>query len=683
MKRLLSSVLFMLMAPAAYAGFYDGLDTWAVTSDTTTRTVSGGFAVAASSKTHRVFTTRIDGTSGYTSSKQITASSGTFSGQVGAASFKGSGAYLTGLSTETIKAQADAIAVSTGVLAGRDNFFAAAFSTAVFTTGSYENPAWITSLASSKIDFSTITAALSGKLDTNGSAAGLTNIPAAQLTGAIPAGSVDLSTVTANHILKTGGTMTGNLIVGASVQANILQTNTIYPTGTLSITGNANYHYTDIGVAGLMVGGVEVISQARAFTGAATGLTNIPAAQLTGGVPSELINLSTVTTALAGKQATGNYITALTGNVTATGPGSVTATIASLPAISGASLTNLTAANISAGTAGISISGNAGTATALAADPSDCSLPNVALGVNASGAANCGQPSNVTGTAANITGNLAASQIAAGTAGINISGNAATVSGMTIDNAQDNIAIGNGTSLGPPVSTSENTIIGESAGELITSGAIGNTFVGSLAGSDVTTGSYNIFIGYNTPGTSADDHMLRIGSGIYGPLTVNSTMTFVPAISAPKYYGDGSALTGISAGGVSRSTETFRLSTDGDVFLASTTFAPILGVFRAVDYSTLTITGVRCYTIAASTVSPTSFNIARSTDTGATQGWSYLFTSSVTVNQNEQFSAWVTPDANADVSILPAKFALHVLGIPSKGTLPSGYGCIVRYWREL
>ncbi|HAN05309.1 MAG: hypothetical protein A2X29_03335 [Elusimicrobia bacterium GWA2_64_40] len=53
------------------------------------------------------------------------------------------------------------------------------------------------------------------------------------------------------------------------------------------------------------------------------------------------------------------------------------------------------------------ISGNAGTATALAANGGNCTLPNVALGVSASGIAECGQPSNVTGTAANVTGTVA------------------------------------------------------------------------------------------------------------------------------------------------------------------------------------------------------------------------------------------------------------------------------------
>lgn len=101
-------------------------------------------------------------------------------------------------------------------------------------------------------------------------------------------------------------------------------------------------------------------------------------------------------------------------------PSNVTGTAANITG-------NLAASQISAGTAGISVTGNAGTASALAADPTDCSLPNVALGIGANGAAVCAQPSNVTGTAANITGNLAATQIAAGTAGISITGNAGTV----------------------------------------------------------------------------------------------------------------------------------------------------------------------------------------------------------------------------------------------------------------
>lgn len=95
-------------------------------------------------------------------------------------------------------------------------------------------------------------------------------------------------------------------------------------------------------------------------------------------------------TALSGKQASGNYITALTGDVTAAGPGSAAATIANLPAISGANLTNLTAANIANGTMGtVNTGGNAATATALAANPADCAANQFANAISASGALSC------------------------------------------------------------------------------------------------------------------------------------------------------------------------------------------------------------------------------------------------------------------------------------------------------
>ena len=82
------------------------------------------------------------------------------------------------------------------------------------------------------------------------------------------------------------------------------------------------------------------------------------------------------------------------------------------------------------GTYPLSISGNASTASALAADPADCSLPNVSLGINASGTASCSQPSDVTGNAVNITGDLAASQVAAGSLGSGVIASSITLSAM-------------------------------------------------------------------------------------------------------------------------------------------------------------------------------------------------------------------------------------------------------------
>lgn len=82
-------------------------------------------------------------------------------------------------------------------------------------------------------------------------------------------------------------------------------------------------------------------------------------------------------------------------------------------------------------------SGNAPTASALAADPGDCTLPTVAVGINASGVAQCSTPTNVTGTAANVTGTVAVANggtgLTGGTAGKLICWKTASTLGMCID----------------------------------------------------------------------------------------------------------------------------------------------------------------------------------------------------------------------------------------------------------
>ena len=83
MTKIIISVLLACLPMMASAGYYDGVDAFDTVAGTTTRTVSGGFAVAASTKTWRNFVTRIDGTRGITSSLQITASSITATSPLG------------------------------------------------------------------------------------------------------------------------------------------------------------------------------------------------------------------------------------------------------------------------------------------------------------------------------------------------------------------------------------------------------------------------------------------------------------------------------------------------------------------------------------------------------------------------------------------------------------------------
>ncbi|MDT8285762.1 MAG: hypothetical protein RQ748_01530, partial [Elusimicrobiales bacterium] len=138
---------------------------------------------------------------------------------------------------------------------------------------------------------------------------------------------------------------------------------------------------------------------------------------------------------------------------------------------------NFSAGTITASLTG-NVSGNAGTATALAADPSDCTLPQVALGINASGAAVCSQPTNVLGNAATVTnGFYTTSSLAGdvtGTPGNTVVGNnshdhtGTTISGLAVADF-----------------TSSNISNWTNDSGYITSAGTATNFSGSLAG-DVT-----------------------------------------------------------------------------------------------------------------------------------------------------------------------------------------------------
>jgi len=168
-------------------------------------------------------------------------------------------------------------------------------------------------------------------------------------------------------------------------------------------------------------------------------------------------------------------------------------------------------------------------------------MPNWAVALSTAGSADS---FSMAGAATDGTGslNLAIGQSAAG--------------GNTGD---QNTFIGAYTALAAN-SGSYNTFIGGSAGANNQSGN-GNMFLGSNAGGSNTTGNNNVVMGYNAGaalsagnnnillGSSADtmdtDEYLNIGNAITGSMIVGSTITFVTAVAAPKFIGDGSALTGI------------------------------------------------------------------------------------------------------------------------------------------
>ncbi len=130
-------------------------------------------------------------------------------------------------------------------------------------------------------------------------------------------------------------------------------------------------------------------------------------------------------TSFNGKQASGSYLTALTGGVTASGPGSAAATVVSVGGSTASAVNTATvlanaatdldtnsaivkrdgSGNFSATTITAALTGNASTATALAANPTDCSANQFANAIVANGNLTCAQPtySNLSGSVPALT----------------------------------------------------------------------------------------------------------------------------------------------------------------------------------------------------------------------------------------------------------------------------------------
>ena len=145
-------------------------------------------------------------------------------------------------------------------------------------------------------------------------------------------------------------------------------------------------------------------------------------------------------------------------------------------------------------------------------------------------------------------------------------------------------------------------------------------------------------------------------------------------------------------GGVTVSTFVVDLHSGGDVFVASGTMISNIGMAYVTDFATITITGVKCYTIFSSSFAPTAFNILISTDTGSSSdSGQYLFTAPISVAQNvgyrTMYSAWETPDTIfGELGVVPYALSLQTVSVPAQevGTaMPSEYGCMIKYWRRL
>jgi hypothetical protein len=109
-----------------------------------------------------------------------------------------------------------------------------------------------------------------------------------------------------------------------------------------------------------------------------------------------------------------------------------------------------------------------------------------------------------------------------------------------------------------------NTLVGFRAGDRLSTGG-NNTLLGLAAGDNLTTGSNNIILGYNVDaGSATGSYQLNIGNALYGNIgsgmgnanligiNVSSPTTALEVagtVSATRFVGDGSGLTGIAASG--------------------------------------------------------------------------------------------------------------------------------------
>lgn len=198
-----------------------------------------------------------------------------------------------------------------------------------------------------------------------------------------------------------------------------------FTNGTVTDNGSGNVSVT--------IGGTGAPTDATYITQTANGtLTNEQALSLQ---PTGCLGVTTTTGVLDARTITGtaNQISVANGNC----GGNPTLSIPTNPTLPGTT-TGTFSGNLTG-----AVTGNASTATALAADPADCSANNFATSINASGTLGCGQPSisaSVSGLGTGVatflgtpsSSNLAAALTDETGSGSNVFGTAPTISSAVL-----------------------------------------------------------------------------------------------------------------------------------------------------------------------------------------------------------------------------------------------------------
>jgi len=305
-----------------------------------------------------------------------------------------------------------------------------------------------------------------------GNAAGLTNIPGANVTGAVPTATVATTagsvTTNAQPNITSVGTLS-SLIVSGNVNAgNVSGTNGGFTTVTGTLTTAAQPNITSVGtLTGLTSNGNITVASSGTFVGNANGLTNIPGANVIGNVPN-----ATYSTTAGSASTAGTVTTNAQPNVTSVG------TLTTL-SVSG----NLTSGNANLGNAARAnyFIGDGSLLTNISVAAGSYIVngnSNVTVDANSNVRTSVGGTANVfvvTSTGANVVGTLG---VTSNISAPNFVGN---VSGRVLTAAQPNI-----TSLGTLTGLTVNGVsnLGPNGNVIITGGSA-NQFL-------MTNGSGNL-----------------------------------------------------------------------------------------------------------------------------------------------------------------------------------------------